>query len=113
MKFKFLVLLSLSAFLLLSGCRGGDDANVNKVNANMNTNMVVNTGTPAPVNDAATKATVEAALKKAGFNDVTVEATTTNIILRGTVAKDKMAEAVRIAQEEGKKPVKNELTEKY
>jgi uncharacterized membrane protein len=65
-----------------------------------------------PAKDAAVQATVEDALKKAGITGVTVDATTTGITLRGTVEKDKLAEAVRIAQEAGKKPVKNELTEK-
>ena len=62
--------------------------------------------------DTAVQAAVEDALKKNGITDVSVDATTTGVTLRGTVAKDKMAEAVHIAQEAGKKPVKNELTEK-
>ena len=51
-------------------------------------------------------------MKKKGYTDVTVEATTAGITLRGSVPKGKMAEAVQAAQEAGKKPVKNELTEK-
>lgn len=115
MNIKVLGTLSLSALMLLSGCGGSDNTNANRANMNTgNTAVVVATATPmaTPAMDAATKATVEDAMKKKGFNDVTVEATTAGVTLRGTVAKGKMAEAVQAAQEAGKKPVKNELTEK-
>lgn len=54
---------------------------------------------------------VQNALWQKGFVNVMVEATTKMITLRGTIPKGKMAEAVQTAQEAGKKPVKNELTE--
>ena len=113
MKIKFLMILSLAAFLFLSAC-GGSDANSN-ANANK-----TNVNAPTPVtktNESATtdpnlKSKIESALKAKGFNDVTVDVTTTPATLRGTVAKGKMAEAVQVAQEANGKPVKSELTEK-
>ena len=62
--------------------------------------------------DYAAAQTIENALEQqAGFVQVTVEATNKYVILRGTVPKGKMAEAVMLAQENGKRPIKNELTE--
>ncbi|MGC2237502.1 MAG: hypothetical protein WA584_15165 [Pyrinomonadaceae bacterium] len=114
MRFKFLVILSLAAFLLLSGCGG------NKDNTNANANKTTATATPTPVaktNETAAvdntlKTKTEEALKKKGFNDVTVDATTTPATLRGSVPKGKLAEAVQTAQEAAGKPFKNEITEK-
>ncbi len=70
--------------------------------------------TPAPaVPDPATKAAVEAALKKKGFNEVTVDATDKAVKLMGTVAKGKKQEAQMTATEAGKKPANIDgLTEK-
>ena len=118
MKIKLLVILSLSAFLLLTGCRS--DANTNTVNANRATNMNMNMATATPVmqtnesgtTDTVLKNKVESALKAKGFNDVTVDTTTTPATLRGTVAKGKMAEAVQTAQEAAGKPLTNQVTEK-
>lgn len=115
MKIKFLVLLSLAAFLLLSGCRG--DSNTNKTNANV---VVTNMATPTPVaktnetaaTDPAMKGNIEKALKAKGFNDVTVDTSTTPATLRGTVAKGKLAEAYQTAQEAAGKPLTNQITEK-
>lgn len=116
MKIKILAVMVLGAFLFLSGCRGDSNANANtKTNANMsanNTAVVTATATPTTTRDTATEAVVKDALTKKGFKDVTVEATGTGVTLRGSVAKGKMAEAVQAAQEAGRKPVKNELTEK-
>ncbi len=113
MKIKFLAVLSLAAFLFLSGCGGGES------NTNANANKT-NVATPTPVvktNEAANmdttlKAKIEDALKKKGFNDVTVDVSTTPATLRGSVPKGKLAEAVQTAQEAAGKPVKNEVTEK-
>ena len=66
---------------------------------------------PAPIADAATKTLVEDALKKKGFDKVSVEATTTEVTLRGTVGKGKMAEAVQTAQETAKRKVNNQIVE--
>lgn len=68
--------------------------------------------TPAPVADDATKKAVEDALKKKGLNDVTVEATTTEVTIRGTVPKGKLAEAMQTATETAKRKVNNQVTEK-
>ena len=113
MKIKFLAVLSLAAVAGLAGCRGdaNTNANANRLNTNVNTNVAV--ATPAtPGRDTATETVVKEAMTKKGYNDVTVEATTSGITLRGSVPKGKMAEVVQAAQEVGKKPVKNELTEK-
>ena len=61
--------------------------------------------------DPLAKASVEQALKKKGFNDVIVEATTNVITLRGIVPKDKMGEAVLIAQETAQRKINNQLVE--
>lgn len=71
--------------------------------------------TPTPTPAAATSADqkkIEDALKAKGFTDVKVDTTTTPATIRGTVAKGKLAEAVKVAQEAAGKPVKNEVTEK-
>lgn len=67
--------------------------------------------TTVEITDGATMARVQNALFQKGFYGVTVEATTTGVTLRGNIPKGKMAEAVMTAQESGKRPVKNELTE--
>lgn len=108
---KFLTILSLAAAMAFVGCRGNANTNTN-ANANMNVN--VNMATPVTKTtetatvDTATKTKVEDALKKAGFSDVTYDGST----LRGTVAKGKLTEVVKVAQEASGKPVKNEVTEK-
>ncbi len=71
--------------------------------------------TPTPVPATASSADqkkIEDALKAKGFTDVKVDTTTTPATIRGTVAKGKLAEAVKVAQEAAGKPVKNEVTEK-
>ena len=114
MKIKFLMVLSLAAFLFLSGC-GGDNANNN---ANVNK---TNVATPTPIvktNEVAStdpnlKSKIESALKAKGFGDVTVDVTTTPATLRGTYPKGKIAEVMQTAQEaNGGKPVQNAATEK-
>ena len=114
MKIKILTISSLAAVLFLGACKGDTNTNANMMNkANTNANTTMTAATPMmPATDPATKSAVEAALKGKGFTDVTVDATTTGVTLRGSVAKGKMAEAVQVAQEAGKKAVKNELTEK-
>ena len=112
MKIKIIAITGLAGVLFLGACKGDANTNVNMAN-NMNANTNMTMATPMmPAPDAATKTAVESALKAKGFNDVTVDATTTGVTLRGSVAKGKMGEAVQIAQEAGKKAVKNELTEK-
>jgi hypothetical protein len=112
MRIKLLVVLCLSAFLFLTGCRGDSNAN-----ANTNT-AVVKTATPVPktsetvATDTATVKKIEDALKAKGYTDVKVDGTTKPITIRGTVAKGKLAEVVQTAQEAAGTPVKNEVTEK-
>ena len=119
MKIKFLVLLSLAAFLLLSGCRG--DGNTNTAANNRANVAVTNMATPTPVakttesaaTDPAAKSKIEAALKAKGFNDVTVDTSTTPATLRGSYPKDKLAEVMQTAMEaNGGKPVQNQATGK-
>lgn len=121
MKIKFLIVLSLAA-LLLSGACGGDDKKANTANVNtvnMNANRAVNMATPIPqtnesgMTDPALKSKIEAALKAKGFNDVTVDTTTTPATLRGNYPKDRLPELMQTAMEaNGGKPVKNEASPK-
>lgn len=122
MKLKFLAVLSLTAVSGLVGCGGGssNNANTNANAAKPNANTaVVTTPTPVPVTNTAAntdpnlKGKIEAALKAKGFNDVTVDVSTTPATLRGSFPKDKLPELIQTAQEaNGGKPVKNEATGK-
>jgi hypothetical protein len=119
MKIKFIAVLGLAAVAGLAGCKGGA-ANTNTNTAvvtntsTTNTNMTMATpmSTPTATKDTAAETAVKAALDKAGMKDVMVDATTGEITLRGTVAKGKMSEAVRIANETGKRKVNNQIVEK-
>ena len=113
MKIRVLTVFGLAAFLFMVGCKGS--ANTNATNANMmNSNSMANSmiNTAPPATDSVAAAAVSDAMKKAGLNDVTVSATTVEVTLRGTVPKGKLGEAVRVANETGKRKVNNELTEK-
>lgn len=113
MKIKVLVLLSLSALLFLGGCRGNSNTNTNTNTAVVATPTPVAKTTESASTDTNLKSKIEAALKAKGFNEVTVDVSTTPATLRGTVAKGKLAEVVQTAQEaNGGKPVKNEVQEK-
>ena len=117
MKIKVLAVLGLASFIGLVGCKGAANTNTTVTNTStMNSNMTMATpmtmSTPMATADPATKKTIEDALAKKGITGVTVDAMSTGVTLRGTVAKGKMAEAVQVAQEAGRKPVKSELTEK-
>ena len=116
MRFKLLVVLCLSTFLFLTGCRGSSDANAN-ANANRTTTT---TATATPVvktsetaaTDSGLKTGIETALKNKGFSGVTVDTSTTPATLRGTYPKGKLDEVIQTAQAaNGGKPVKNEMTE--
>ena len=120
MKIKVLAVLSLTAFVFLAGCRGGSNANnANATNANTNTNIT--TATPTPVTktnesaatDTNLKSKIEGALKAKGYNDLTIDTSTTPATLRGSYPKDKLADVIMTAQEaNGGKPVKNEAQPK-
>lgn len=86
-------------------------AKVEGVKAVTNNLEVKPAPTPA-VADAETKTAIEEALKKKGFNDITVEATMTEVTLRGTVPEEKFTEAVQIAVSTGKRKVNNLLLKK-
>ena len=66
---------------------------------------------PPPVADYAAQQAVTNALYQKGFYNVTVEATTTEITIRGTIPKGKMAEVMQTAQETAKRKVNNQVTE--
>jgi len=67
--------------------------------------------TPVETIDNKTANAVQNVLIEKGLSNVSVEATNKEIVLRGTVPKGKMAEAVMHAQETAKRKVRNELTE--
>ena len=110
MRIKLLVVLCLSTFLFLAGCRG--DSNVNA-----NANRATATATPLPKTsetaavDNTLRTKIEDALKKKGFTSVTVDTSTTPATLRGTYPKGKLDEVIQTAQEAAGKPVKNEMAE--
>ena len=114
MKIRFLTVFALAGFLFMVGCRGSANTNVangNTMNSNSMANSMANTMT-APANDSVAATAVRDAMQKAGLKDVTVTATAAEVILRGSVPKGKLGEAVRIATETGKRRVDNQLTEK-
>ena len=115
MRIKLLVVLCLSTFLFLTGCRGDSS------NANANANRTTATATPTPVvktTEAATvdpnlKGKIESALKAKGFADVTVDTSTTPMTISGTVAKGKLDQVMAtVTENNGGKPVTNKVTEK-
>ena len=115
MKIKVLVVLSLAAFVFLTGCRSSTNTNVNvnMANANMMTPTPVVKTNEMATTDSVLKTKVEKALKDKGFADIMVDETTTPASLRGMAAtKEKMAEAVKIAQEAAGKPFENKITVK-
>ena len=100
------------SFGLLFACSNAPESG-NKPSVNTNSNKATNTvPTTVSVSDAATKIKIEGSLKKAGFADITVDATTTPISIRGTVTRDKVAEVIFVAEQAAGKPLKNEITEK-
>ena len=115
MKIKFLAIVGLAATLGAVGCKSAA-TNTNVAVTTTNTNTMTTTATPmatmAPASDMTAKTAVEAAMKKAGLNDVTVDATTTEVTIRGTVPKGKMAQVNQIATETAKRKVNNQVVEK-
>jgi len=110
MKIKFLAVFCLAVLSLMVSCKSATNTNVTTTNANMNTNANM---TMTAAADPATEAAVKAALAKKGLNDVTVQATTTEITIRGTVPKGKLGEAMMAASEAGRnRKVTNQVTEK-
>ena len=115
MKIKFLAILCLAMLSVMAGCKSATNANLANANANasMNANANMTMRPPMAAADPAAEAAVKAALAKKGLNDVTVQATSAEITLRGTVPKGKLTEAMMAASEAGvNRKVTNQLTEK-
>ncbi|MCW5961302.1 MAG: BON domain-containing protein [Pyrinomonadaceae bacterium] len=87
-------------------------AKVEGVKSVTNNLTVKPAATPAPVADTAIKTELEDAFKKKGFNDISVEATQTEVTLRGSVPADKYTEAFQIATEIAKRKINNQLSKK-
>lgn len=69
--------------------------------------------TPPPATVTAVDTTkIKEALTKGGFKDVTIDTATTPATLRGTIAKGKTQELVKITTEAAGKPLVNATTEK-
>lgn len=109
MKIKILTLAVLASFSLAIAC-GGREADRN---TNAATPMAAATATPLPATtDPAVKTAIENELKKKGFNNITVDVTTTPATLRGTYPKGKLPEMIQTAQlANGGKPLQNQATE--
>ncbi len=114
MKIKFLTVLSFAIVLFIGACNRSDD-NGNRTNVNVNVATPMRTATATPIvanTDPMLKTNIENELKKKGFNNITIDITTTPATIRGTYPKGKLAEVIQAAQlANGGKPVKNEATE--
>src|SRR5215203_1315091 len=112
MRIKLLVVLCLSTFLFLAGCRGGDNTNANANKPAATATPVVKTTEAATV-DPNLKGKIESALKAKGYTDVTVDTSTTPMTIGGTVAKGKLDQVMAVVMENnGGKPVNNKVQEK-
>lgn len=71
---------------------------------------------PPPIDvaqsDPMIKGTIDEVLKKMGISGITVEVKDAEVTLTGTVAKDRLAEVMKAAQEADVKKVNNKLTVK-
>ncbi len=85
-----------------------------KILESKNTREIVSTNEkPSLEIDYETVQNVQNAMLQKGFDDVTVDGSTVPMTLRGTVPKGKLSQVIQLAQENnGGKPVRNELTEK-
>jgi hypothetical protein len=100
MKYIYIVVV-VFAIALTGACGGARDGNANAV------------ATPVAANtDPALKTNIENALRQKGFNNVTVDVTTTPATLRGTYPKGRLAEVIQTAQSANEmKPLQNQMTE--
>ena len=107
---KILVaLLGLALIVGVSACNRGQDANTANANSNANlANTAANTN-PAASQDTALKNTVEANLSKYGVSGVTVTTANGEVTLRGNIAKAKLQDAMKAANEAGPKRVNNQM----
>lgn len=110
MKIKFLTVSSLAIVFFIGAC-GGSNTNTNRTNVNITTPMA--TATPLAANtDPALKSTIESELRKKGFNNITIDVTTTPATIRGTYPKGRLAEVIQTAQlANGGRPLPNQATE--
>jgi osmotically-inducible protein OsmY len=106
-----LMAVGLMALLVVgaAACKGkGDNTN----NANSNT-AVVMTPTPAPsvaiAPDTTLKNTVEANLTKYNVTGVTVEVSGGEVTLKGDIARAKLQDAMKAANEASPRKVNNQL----
>ena len=111
--------LTLALALGAAACGDKDNANnSNAANANRTANAnAVTVATPAPTpvstsEDTAIKNKTEANLAKAGVTGVTVTVDAGVVTLKGDVAKAKLQDAVKAANEAGAKRVMNQLNAK-
>jgi osmotically-inducible protein OsmY len=96
--------LALAALLAAGGaaCRKGDNANAGGANANRagGANTVVTAPTPATASqDTALRNTVEANLTRNGVSGVTVSVANGRVTLRGNVARAKLQDAMKAAND--------------
>ena len=103
------------ALALMSGvaaCNRGQNANNTNANLNSNTNLSANTSAnnnPTASQDAALKNTVEANLSKYGVTGITVTTSNGEVTLRGNIARAKLQDAMKAANEASPKRVNNQL----
>ena len=112
MEIRFRTVLGLSLALFAAAC-GGSVGNANRTNVNIAAPVPAATATPAVADtDPTRKSRIESELRKKGFDNITIDVTTTPATIRGTYAKGKLAEVVQTAQlADGGKSVNNEATE--
>jgi hypothetical protein len=110
MKTTTFLAVSILVTTMSLACGGGNTSH----NGN-HSNMSAATATPTPIpanTDPALKTNIENELRKKGFNNVTVDVTTTPATLRGTYPKGRLAEVIQTAQvANGMKPVRYDMSE--
>lgn len=108
-----LVAAAVAPSLLVAGCGGNKSEN-----ASANTNTAVVTSTPAATTsttsssaseDTALKNKVEANLTKYNVTGVTVDVSNGEVTLRGNIARAKLQDAMKAANEANPKKVNNQM----
>lgn len=93
-------------------CRKGNDNAAGNANSHGNTAVTTNTASttnPAASQDNALKNTVQANLSKYGVTGVTVEVSNGEVTLRGNVARAKLQDAMKAANEANPTRVNNQM----
>ena len=103
--------LALAGLFAVGGIAcGGRDNNANAVIANRPSNAAITVSTPATASqDTALRNTVEANLTKAGISGVTVEVVGGEVTLKGNIARAKLQDAMKAANDAGPKKVNNQM----